>query len=94
MDKPEFLPGEDTGRTIQTWCELGSTVSDIKEAEQRIAGCRSIKELVHVYNLYPELRKDLLNQFKQRKAELQQQQNQFATTKLRDNGTDDNNLQG
>jgi hypothetical protein len=93
-DKPEFVPREETGKAIKTWCEQGSVVSDLKEAEQRIAECKSIKELVNVYDLYPELRKDLLNRFKQRKAELQSQQNQITTTKLSDNGTDDNNLQG
>ncbi len=92
-DKPEFKPEEDTGRIIKTWCSQGTTTSDLKEAEQRIADCKSIKELVNTYDLFPELRKDLLNQFKQRKAELQAQQNQYSTTKLSDNGTDDNNIQ-
>jgi hypothetical protein len=93
MDKPQFRISSDTGREIKTWCNQGSVVSDIKEAEQRISECKSIKELVNTYDLYPELRKDLINQFKQRKAELQQQQNQYTTTKLSDNGTDDDNIQ-
>jgi hypothetical protein len=92
-DKPEFMPTEEIGKAIKTWCGQGIASSQLKEAEQRIAECRSIKELVNVYDLYPELRKDLLNQFKQRKAELQQKQNQYSTTKLSDNGTDDNNIQ-
>jgi hypothetical protein len=86
---PEIRLGTETGKMLYDWCVQGTEVSDIKEAEQRIAESRSLKELTHVYNLYPELRKDLLNQFKQRKAELQQK-NQFTTSKLSDNGTDDN----
>ena len=92
-DKSEFMPGENTGRTIKTWCDQGTTAPELNEAEQRISECKSIKELVNVYDLYPELRKDLLNQFKQRKAELQAQQNQYSTTKLSDNGTDGDNVQ-
>ena len=86
-DKPEFMPSDETGRKISEWCNQGSITSPIKEAEQRIAESKSLKELVQVYELYPVLRKDLLNQFKQRKTELQEQQPMFSTSKLRDNGT-------
>jgi hypothetical protein len=89
-DKPEFIPLEETGEVIKQWCNQGSITSPIKEAEQRIAESKSLKELVQVYDLHPELRQDLINQFKQRKAQLQEHQPVFSTSKLSDNGSDNN----
>jgi hypothetical protein len=89
-DKPEFMPSEETGKKIIEWCNQGSHVSDLLVAQERIKECRTIKELMNVYNLYPEHRNELIDQLKQRKAELQPQQTQYSTTKLPDNGTNNN----
>ena len=63
-------------------------VSDYHEAEKRILESKSIDELVRVYDLFPQHRKELFDQFKKRKSHLQSTQKQYST-KLKDNGTND-----
>ncbi len=88
-DKPEFVPSEATGKLVREWCNEGViATSSLEEASNRISDCKSIKELMNVYNLFPEHREDLISEFKQRKAELQAEQNSISTTKIQENGTD------
>lgn len=46
MDKPEFIPTEDTGRMIAEWCETGvDPMVEIREAIDKLANCETVEEL-------------------------------------------------
>lgn len=55
MGKPAFVPSEKTGELIQQWCEQGEEAFNVQpgsEWYERVAQCRTQKELVELYNQY------------------------------------------
>lgn len=68
-NKPEFTITPTTGKIILDWCNDGVTMEMIR-AEISKAG--SIEELTSVYNQFPEWSSQLIADFKQRKAQLLQ----------------------
>jgi hypothetical protein len=51
MGKPEFVPSEQTGKTIAAWCEEGQEVPEIDHSwYEGIEACNTQKDLVAFYN--------------------------------------------
>jgi hypothetical protein len=55
MGKPEFVPGEETGKIIAEWCEQGEEDFTVQRPGSdwymKVENCTSQKELVEVYQL-------------------------------------------
>jgi hypothetical protein len=53
MDKPEFIPSEQTGKTIADWCENGEEVPDLDHSwNEGVEACNNQKDLVSFYNAH------------------------------------------
>jgi hypothetical protein len=82
MDKPEFVITEDTGKIINDWCNQGDNITMgvmdnltnnvISEEELliRISSCKSVDELLTLYNDQPVYQETHLVHFTKRRAEL------------------------
>lgn len=68
-NKPEFTITPTTGKIILDWCNDGVTMEMIRA---EISKASSIEELTSVYNQFPEWSSQLIADFKQRKAQLLQ----------------------
>jgi hypothetical protein len=53
MDKPQFVPSEETGKLILEWCESGIEVIDTDWAEA-IRDCATEAEILEVWKLIPK----------------------------------------
>lgn len=54
MDKPEFIPSEQTGETIKLWCEEGEDPAQaVKDAIAKLANCDSVDELTLLKETLP-----------------------------------------
>jgi hypothetical protein len=56
MDKPEFVPTEETGKAILAWCETGveAEKTPLQNALEEIKGAKSIAELTAIKAKYPK----------------------------------------
>ena len=56
MDKPEFVPTEETGKAILAWCETGSEPekTPLQNALEEIKGAKSIAELTAIKGKYSQ----------------------------------------
>ena len=71
MDKPDFKITPQTGKQILEWCNLeesGITPNDI--FAKRINSCKSVKELIELYNLNPDFHQSHLSAFADHKKTL------------------------
>ena len=89
IDKPECKITSETGKIILQWCNSGKeeTVDDISK---RICDCRSISELLSLYNLYPQYKQTLQSEFEQQKRRILingEVETQLANQKTNNNGT-------
>jgi len=91
--KPEHKLSSSTGKVILDWCLAGTNVS-VDEVSVRIGECKSIQELLALYQDYPQFKAILQKEFEQRKRQLiinREVKVQLATpTKFLNNGTPDN----
>jgi len=67
--KPEQKLSVETGRLIQDWCNTGTEYS-VDDVTQRINGCSSIKELLNLYNLFPQYQNVLQSEFETKKRNI------------------------
>lgn len=67
--KPEQKLSIQTGKQIADWCNSGEAVT-VDEVVSRIGSCKSIKELLSLYKMYPQFQEVLQKGFEQRKREL------------------------
>jgi hypothetical protein len=67
--KPVFTPSIETGQVISKWCNNGSTINP-DELSARIVECKSISELLDLYNQYPEYQNSFKKEFEQQKRRL------------------------
>lgn len=72
-NKPEFTITPTTGKIILDWCNDGVTMEMIRA---EISKASSIEKLTSVYNQFPEWSSQLIADFKQRKAQLLQFNNE------------------
>lgn len=80
MGKPEHLLSTQTGKVILDWCnESQGTTTD--QLTERIGQCKSIQELLELYQQHPEFKNTLKPEFEQRKREILIQQ-QFNSPQI------------
>lgn len=86
MDKPEFRITTVTGRKILDWCNSGT--EDIPIGD-RINNCKSLKELLELYQSTPEYQSQYQQEFTERREALQSQpvNNNSSNLKISGNGT-------
>jgi len=80
----------ETGKLIREWCNTGSEITAV-DISNRIGECKSIQELLSLYNEYPQFKETLKPEFEQQKRSLlinQEIRNQLATQNINQNGTD------
>ena len=54
IDKPAFVPSEETGRIIRQWCESGVDIeAELADGIQRIKSCQTVTELSAVKAMLP-----------------------------------------
>lgn len=68
MSKPESKASTDIGKLILEWCNKGDKPLDIT---QRINECKSLAELLTLYNESPVSDEELLKAFTKRRSELE-----------------------
>lgn len=67
--KPEITLSIIISQMLQEWCNSGSEIS-VNDISDRISNCKSIAELLQLYNMYPEYKTSLLPEYEKRKREL------------------------
>lgn len=94
VDKPEFMITVETGKQILDWCNKGVIpISETKLAQEvmvKIDACKSLTELVDIYNQYPSCQQALLEEFTNKKNSLERKQ-VFPIQKSNNNGTNNTN---
>ncbi|RYY39024.1 MAG: AAA family ATPase [Chitinophagaceae bacterium] len=73
MDKPEQKLSPDVGKQIYRWCLEGVPADNLAS---RISDCKSLRELLVLYDLYPQEREQHKTLFTEKKVELQESQQQ------------------
>ena len=87
--KPEQKLSVETGKLIREWCNTSTTLS-VDELSNRISECKSIQELINLYNQHPEYKDLLKPEFEQQKKRLlinQNVQQQLSNQKINTHGT-------
>lgn len=88
--KPEQKLKVQTGKLIQDWCNSGTETS-IDDVSVRIGDCKSIKELLDLYEQHPQFKEILKPEFEQRKRSILINREVLTTLtnqKIIQNGTD------
>ena len=76
---PQFVINEETGKKILRWCQSG--VSS-KEVLKNVQTCKTVEELIVLYNSYPEYQQLLHQQFSQKRIELQSKDHQHGSINI------------
>jgi hypothetical protein len=89
MGKPAFIPTEETGRIILQWCNEGAELilPSKEETLERINDCKTIGELLMLYNSTPAIAAEYKAAFSDKRAELEKQPPTISNTKIINNGT-------
>jgi hypothetical protein len=82
MDKPEFKITPATGERILSWCMEGQNPDQLVESQ--IDSCKSIRDLLEVYERFPDQRLKFNPLFSAKKMQLQ---NNSLTQNINYNGT-------
>jgi hypothetical protein len=89
QDKEPFIITPDTGKKILLWCNSSDEVS-VDDISKRIGKTVSIKDLLDIFQNYPQYREALRPEFETRKRQIminQNAQQDLATQKIHNNGT-------
>lgn len=73
MDKPEFKINVETGKKIKAWCNETTwplRLPTNEEILQRVNGCKTLEELLALYNQYPNCQAALTPEFTRKRQEL------------------------
>ncbi|MBK7883024.1 MAG: AAA family ATPase [Chitinophagaceae bacterium] len=79
MDKPAAKLSVETGKAIHTWCNESTLLPTNEVIIQRIGACKSIGELLSLYNTYPTKQEELQEDFTKKRQELLLTTNQTKT---------------
>jgi len=88
--KPEQKLSVATGTIIKKWCEEGTDTSSV-ELSKLISECKSLPELLKLYNQHPDYRVTFKAEFEQQKRRIileQGSSNKLVNQKINLNGTD------
>ncbi len=84
IDKPEFKITTDTGRKVLDWCNSGVEVN----IEEHINDCKSLKELLQLYQASPQYQQQYQEVFAKKRETLQTRPvNNISNLKTSANGT-------
>ena len=89
VDKPEFIISVDTGVAIKQWCNSGAEINPI-DISERISDCKTIKELLELYQQFPQFKEALKPEFEKQKRTIMINQavtTQLNNEKINENGT-------
>ena len=89
QDKESFVITPDTGRKLLQWCNNGEAIS-VDEVSRRIGGIASIKELLALFNEFPQYKESLKPEYETRKRQIMINQNvqqDLSQQKINSNGT-------
>jgi hypothetical protein len=67
--KPEFVITPDTGKMLLAWCNSGISLK--QEVITAIESCKTVNDLMNVYNQYPSMQSELKNEFTSKKLALE-----------------------
>ena len=87
--KPEQKLKIETGKIIQEWCNSGAEINPI-DISERIGDCKTIKELLELYQQYPQFKEALKPEFEKQKRTIMINQavtTQLNNEKINENGT-------
>jgi hypothetical protein len=77
MDRPEFKITPEVGDAILSWCNEGLSDDEQKlQLVERINACKSVNEVLDLYNLNPSFQQSLLQNFSQKRTQLEKAQTQ------------------
>jgi AAA domain len=86
--KPEQKLKIETGKMILAWCNSGADIN-ADDISIRIGDCKSIKELLELYQQYPQFKEALKPEFEKQKRTIlinQEVTNQLTNQKINQNG--------
>jgi hypothetical protein len=69
FNKPEQVITTATGQQIADWCNSGAAIT-VDFVSQRIGDTTSIHDLLALYQLYPQFKKVLQNEYEERKRQI------------------------
>ena len=87
--KPEQKLKIETGKQIQAWCSSGVDMN-VDDISIRIGDCKTIKELLDLYQQYPQFKEILQPEFENKKRHIlinQEVSNHLTNQKINENGT-------
>ncbi len=67
--KPEFVITPETGKMLLAWCNSGISLK--QEVITAIESCKTVNDLMNVYNQYPAMQSELKNEFTSKKLALE-----------------------
>lgn len=88
MDEAPFVISAQTGRRISEWCNSGDIIS-IDDVSKRINATVSIKDLLTLYQQFPQFKEALKHEFEQKKRQIiinQEVKQQLAHPPIHANG--------
>ena len=88
-DKEPFIISIETGKKILEWCNSGEAVK-VDEVSLRINDCKTVGELFHLYNLFPQYQAVLQSEFETKKRSIiikQDEKPAFVNQSIHLNGT-------
>lgn len=89
MDQESFVITPDTGKKILEWCNTGEAVS-IDDVSKRIGECKSIQELLHLYQQHHHFKEILKPEFETQKRRIlisQEAKTVLSNEPIHTNGT-------
>ena len=89
FSKPEQKLSIETGKEILDWCNSGADIKPV-DVSVRIGECKTIKELLDLYQEYPQFKDALKPEFEKQKRSIlinQEVTNQLSKQKINENGT-------
>jgi len=89
MDKEPFVISVETGKQILNWCNSGVDIN-IHYISERIKECKTVNQLLDLYNAFPQFQTQMKTSFEQRKKEIlpiKVVQKQLSQQKINNNGT-------
>lgn len=90
MGLPEFRINVETGKQISTWCNESTWPLRIPTNEEiltRVNTCKSLEELLALYNQYPDRQQALSPEFTKQRQKLLLSQNNHQQSNQSNNGT-------
>jgi hypothetical protein len=75
----EIVLNAEVGLRLKAWCEQGVSVT-VDEVTGRIGDCKSIQELLSLYQIFPQYKESLKPEFEKRKREIIMSQDSVTLT--------------